>query len=83
MLRAADIDPDFIKNIVTADETWCFQYEPLTKRQKKIRVNQDLATVLFDSKGIFHEKFIREDQTVNADYYLSVLNCLWNRILRV
>jgi hypothetical protein len=33
MLRSAQSDTEFTKSIVTGDETWCFQYEPLTKRQ--------------------------------------------------
>ncbi|PNF15847.1 hypothetical protein B7P43_G09051 [Cryptotermes secundus] len=32
MLRSAQSDIRFIKSIVTGDQTWCFQYEPLTKR---------------------------------------------------
>lgn len=30
---AARNDPNFLKSIVTSDETWCFQYDPKTKRQ--------------------------------------------------
>ncbi|PNF32533.1 hypothetical protein B7P43_G02452, partial [Cryptotermes secundus] len=33
MLRSAQSDTKFTKTIVTGDERWCFQYEPLTKRQ--------------------------------------------------
>ena len=32
-VETADKDPDFIKTIVTSDETWCFMYDPQTKRQ--------------------------------------------------
>jgi hypothetical protein len=34
MLRSAESDTNFTKSIVTGDETWCFQYEPLTKRRQ-------------------------------------------------
>ena len=42
ILHAKDInltannDPNFLKTIVAADETRCFQYEPLTKRQSTV-----------------------------------------------
>jgi hypothetical protein len=35
MLRLAQSDTNFTKSSVT-DETWCFQYEPLTKRQSAV-----------------------------------------------
>jgi [histone H3]-lysine36 N-dimethyltransferase SETMAR len=31
-IAAADENPDFLTCIVTGDETWCFQYEPTSKR---------------------------------------------------
>jgi hypothetical protein len=33
LIATADSDPDFVKKIVTGDETWCFAYEPTTKGQ--------------------------------------------------
>jgi hypothetical protein len=33
LIATADSDPDFFKKIVTGDETWCFAYDPTTKRQ--------------------------------------------------
>lgn len=99
MKKSAARDPDFMSCIVTGDETWCFQYEPLTKRQssewkspesprpKKLRMQKSrvktLLTVFFDSKGIIHKEFAPEGQMVNADYYVGVLNRLWARIVRV
>ncbi|XP_054718503.1 protein GVQW3-like [Uloborus diversus] len=63
MQQAATRDPNFMANIVTGDETWCFKYEPLTKRQsaewkspeyakpKKVRMEKSriktLLTVFF------------------------------------
>ncbi|XP_054724253.1 histone-lysine N-methyltransferase SETMAR-like [Uloborus diversus] len=99
MQQAATRDPNFMVNIVTGDETWCFKYEPLTKRQsaewkspedakpKKVRMEKSriktLLTVFFDSKGIIHKEFMPEGESVNAAYYLSVLKRLWARIHRV
>jgi len=33
IVAAAANNPNFLKSIVTSDETWCFQYDPETKRQ--------------------------------------------------
>jgi len=33
LIATADSDPDFFKKTVTGDETWCFAYDPTTKRQ--------------------------------------------------
>ena len=33
LVVAARNDPNFMKSIVTGDETWCFQYDPESKRQ--------------------------------------------------
>lgn len=33
LIATAENDPNFLKSIVTGDETWCFQYDPETKRQ--------------------------------------------------
>jgi len=82
-------DPNFIKSIVTGDETWCFQYDPETKRQsaewkcrnspqakKTRRVPSIIKTMLitfFDSKGITHKEFLQSGQTITGEYYLTVL----------
>ncbi|GFW15539.1 FLJ37770-like protein [Trichonephila clavipes] len=31
IILAAENDPNFLKSIVTGDETWCFRYDPETK----------------------------------------------------
>lgn len=36
-----DSDPDFFKRIVTGDESWCFAYEPVTKRQSSAWVGEN------------------------------------------
>lgn len=99
MQNRADNDPTFMKTIVTGDETWCYQYDPLTKRQsaewledgdpkpKKCRMQKSrvktLLTVFFDSRGIIHQEFTPEGVTVTGEYYLSVVDRLLKRIHRV
>jgi hypothetical protein len=92
MLQSAQNDTNVKKSIVTGDETWCFQYEPLTKQQsaawlspkkpklKKVHMqNSRVKTLLYSS---IPKEFLPESQTVNSDYYLGDLNHLWARILR-
>ena len=40
LIAIADSDPDFFKKIVTGDETWCFAYDPTTKRQSSAWVGE-------------------------------------------
>jgi len=40
LIATADSDPDFFKKIVTGDETWCFAYDPTTKRQSSAWVGE-------------------------------------------
>ena len=99
MIQAADNDPNFLKTSATGDETWCFQYEPLTKRQssvwissgspkqKKVRLQKSrLKTMLitfFDSNGIIHKEFVPAGTTVTSNFYLQDLKRLCARIRRI
>jgi len=40
LIATADSDPAFFKKIVTDDETWCFAYDPTTKRQSAAWVGE-------------------------------------------
>ena len=86
-------------SIVAEDGTWCFRYDPTTKRQsaqwkspsspkgKKIRLQKSkvktMLVCFYDSKGIIHKEFVPEGQTVTANVYLSILKRLLKRIFRV
>lgn len=99
VISTSENDPNFLKSIVTGDETWCFQYDPETKRQssewlskgeprpKKVRQEKSkIKTMLicfYDSEGIVHKEFVPTGQTVNKEYYLEVLKRLLARITRV
>jgi len=85
--RWLHISSDLLRNaemfdrVVTDDETWCFQYDPETKRQSmqcktqnsprpiKARISRSLVKTMlvcfFDHKGIVHYEFIAQGQTVN------------------
>ncbi|UYV73903.1 hypothetical protein LAZ67_11001358 [Cordylochernes scorpioides] len=99
IISAYENDSNFLKSIVTGDETWCFQYDPKTKRQsaewksknspqaKKTRkVPSKIKTMLitfFDSRGIIHKEFVPAGQTITGEYYLNVLKRLIARIRRI
>lgn len=78
LIENSERDPQWLKSIVTGDETWCFQYDPETKRQsaewrrpdegnpsKLQRQKSKIKTMLlcfYDSKGIIHKEFMPPGQ---------------------
>jgi len=99
LIATADSDPHFFKKIVTGDETWCFAYDPTTKRQsaawvgetsprpKKLRFQKSrvktMLVIFFNWQGVIHKEFVPECETINAVYYKGVMERLLNRIRRV
>lgn len=98
MLANADADDNFLKNIITGDETWVFGYDVETKRQssqwvgkgsprpKKARMSRSnikvMLIVFFDWKGIVHHEFVPRGQTVNKELYQNVLTHLRDAVRR-
>ena len=94
----ANHDPEFIKTIVTGDETWVYNYDLETKFQssqwkhpespwpKKAREVYNnvkvMLTCFFDSRGIMHHEYAPEGQTINKEYYLQVLRQLREAVQR-
>jgi len=90
---------NFLDKVIMGDESWCFAYDPETKRQssewvgehsprpKKLRFQKSkvktMLILFFDSQGIVHKQFVQEGCTVNAEYYIGVLYRLISRIRRV
>lgn len=99
LVEMADMDADFLNLIVTGDESWCFEYDPTTKRQSsewigpdedrpvKVRASKSkvktMLITFFDSKGIIHKEFLPPGQTVNKIFYRDVMDRLLKRIRRV
>ncbi|KAL4090154.1 hypothetical protein QTP88_025053 [Uroleucon formosanum] len=95
-LKNRSIDPNFIKNIVTGDETWVYGYDPETKAQssqwktkfsprpkkaRKVRSSvKTMLIVFFDIEGIVHYEFVPHGQTVNQVFYKDVLMRLREKI---
>jgi len=95
LIATADSDPDFFKKTVTGDETWCFGYDPTTKRQsaawvretsprpKKLRFQKSrvktMLVIFFKWQGIIHKEFVPQGETIDAVYYKGVMERLLNR----
>lgn len=98
MLANVAEDPTFIKRIITGDETWVYEYDTETTQQsgewrfenepkpKKPRQSRSkvkvMLIVFFDFYGVVHSEWVPEGQTVNKDYYLTVLRRLRDAIRR-
>lgn len=98
MLERVNSDPTFIKRIVTGDETWVYEFDMQTSQQasewrlptepkpKKARQSRSkvkvMLTVFFDYRGVVHSEFLPEGETVNKEYYLSVMRRLREQIRR-
>ena len=92
-------DPLLLETFVTGDETWCYQFDPESKRQSmgwcsptfrrpiKSRLQKfqvkTLLVAAFNNKRIIHMEFVVAVQTINAAFYQAILNRLLQRIRRV
>ena len=82
MLEKIKDNPDILRQIITGDETWVFQYDPETKRQsmqwktaesfgpKKAHMSKSKIKVMliafFGQKGMVHHEFVPEGKTICA-----------------
>jgi len=80
---------DFLSQLVTMDETWFYHYDPETKQQsmewwhsdsprpKKFQVQKSsgkvLALIFWDQDGILLIDYLPKGQTINVEYYSSLL----------
>ena len=85
MLEKIKDDPYILRQIITGDETWVFQYNSETKRQsmqwktaesprpKKVRMSKSKIKVMlitfFNQKGMVYHEFVPEGKTVNQHFY--------------
>ena len=80
---------DLLSRFVTMEETWLYHYDPETKQQlmewphsdsprpKKFRVQKSagkfLASIFWDRHDIILIYYLPKGQTINAEYYSSLL----------
>ena len=96
ILEQLETEPNFVKRVVTGDESWIFEYDPLSKRQslkwksalsprpKKARVFKSKTKVMliafFDVHGIVHAEFLPQGQTLNQHFYNGILRRLMRSV---
>ena len=96
ILKQLEITPDLLSRVVTGDESWIFEYDPLTKRQsfewksassprsKKARLFKSkikvMLIVFFDVHGIVHLEFLPQSQTINQNVYKDILRRLMRSV---
>ena len=96
-LDRVSVDENFLKTIVTGDETWVYGYDVETKAQssqwvgqgsprpKKARMsrsNMKLMLVFFYWQGIIHHELVPRGQTVKKEFYVTVLKRLRESVRR-
>ncbi|BFZ02340.1 hypothetical protein BsWGS_05379 [Bradybaena similaris] len=98
LIDCVENNENFLKTVITGDESWVYGYDPETKvqssqwktanspRPKKARMNRSnvktLLIVFFDYKGIVHHEYAPSGQTVNKEYYIEVLRRLRDAVRR-
>ena len=98
LLDRSNTDENFLKNVITDDETWVYGYNVETKvqssqwvgksspRPKKARQSRSnvkvMLIVFFDWKGTVHHEFVPCGETVNKEFYLKVMKCLREAVQR-
>ena len=96
LLANANGNENFLKNIITGDETWVYECDVETKMQssrwigkgfprpKKARMSRSkmLLVVYFDWKGIVHNEFVPRGRMVNKQLYQEVLARLGDAVCR-
>jgi hypothetical protein len=99
IIAIVDADKNVFNKIITGDGTWCFAYDPETKRQisewigeisprpKKLKFQRSrsktMLIIFFDSRGVVQKDFLPEGKTVSAEFYKGVMDHLLKRIQRV
>ena len=75
---------DFLSRLVTTEETWLYHYDPETKQQSmewrhsssphpKKSAGKVLTSIFWDQEGVLLIYYLPKGQTINAEFYLSLL----------
>ena len=96
ILKNFNSNPDFLKKVITGDETWVFEYDPETKRQslhwksfqspriKKTRQSKSkikLMLIAFsDVRGMVHFELLPQGRTINQHSYKKILQRLFRSV---
>ncbi|GFV00632.1 histone-lysine N-methyltransferase SETMAR [Trichonephila clavipes] len=88
LFQSESDDPEFMKLIITRDESWVYGYDPETKQQSsqwktpgsprpKIKV---MLIVFLDADGIVNHEYVPQGQT--KEFYLNVMRRLREAVRR-
>ena len=96
ILEQLKTEPNLLNRIVTGDESWIFEYDPLTKQQslewksalsprlKKARgfklKTMVMLVAFFDVHGIVHPEFFPRGQIFNQHVYKNILQILMRSV---
>ena len=89
ILKRLEIEAGLLSKVVTSDESWIFEYNPLTKwqslqwksasspRPKKARLFKSkikvMLIVFFNVHKIVHLEFLPQNQTIKQNIYKDIL----------
>lgn len=87
---------DFVRRLITMDETWIYHYDPLLKQQSAEWIppgcsapkqpkwskssKKVMASVFWDSKGILLIDYLQTGKTITGEYYSCLLDQLNSNI---
>jgi hypothetical protein len=93
--ECANKDFEFLKTVITGDESWVYRYDPETKVQlspwkhptsprpkkaQQVRNNVRVILFFFDYWSFVHRKYAPLGQTVNKEYYQEILRHLQDAV---
>lgn len=98
LLEMAHGDENFLKRIITGDETWVYGYDvetkvqssqwkstssPTPKKARQVKSNvKVMLTVFFDWQGVVYYEFLPRGETINRFRYLATLRNLREAVRR-
>lgn len=59
-------ESDFSDNVITGDETWAFEFNPIKEGQNGLVKSENNTACIFNVNRAVHEEFVPPGQTVNA-----------------
>ncbi|GBL87739.1 hypothetical protein AVEN_81350-1 [Araneus ventricosus] len=95
-VAVVNFSQELLRRYVSVDETWIHYYSPETKERSKQwdfrgdpapkkaktlkSVSKVMATVFWDASGILYVDYLEKGQTINGEYYASLLHRLREEI---
>ena len=95
LVQTATNEPDFLKKVITGDESWVCDLEQKTshpkwkspgfshpkKAQQSRNKLMTVLTMFFDWGGVVHHEYTPPGPSINKEYNLNAVHCLRDAIL--